>query len=160
MSTSSNERLPGSRKKFGSLNVTSRSRIGSGPMSACRTVGASPTPVVALHCGSRSTRRTCEPLRAKAAAKLMAVVVFPTPPFWLATHRIRPTAFASLQTHPSRNFRRRDIGRMDNCFTRGVTGDCNRPCGDSGTAIFARFHVQQLQKLDKLHKTPVSRETS
>src|SRR4030095_12848328 len=35
-------------------------------------------------CGSRSRRRTRFPLRAKAAARLMAVVVFPTPPFWFA----------------------------------------------------------------------------
>jgi hypothetical protein len=34
-----------------------------------------------LACGSRSRRRTRFPLRAKAAARLMAVVVFPTPPF-------------------------------------------------------------------------------
>src|SRR4026208_2413244 len=37
-----------------------------------------------LACGSRSRSRTRFPLRAKAAARLMAGVVFPTPPFWLA----------------------------------------------------------------------------
>jgi hypothetical protein len=35
----------------------------------------------AVRLGSRSARRTRFPLRANAAARLMAVVVFPTPPF-------------------------------------------------------------------------------
>src|SRR5665213_174117 len=43
-----------------------------------------PKPVEALPCGSRSTTRTCSPMAAKAVPRLMAVVVFPTPPFWLA----------------------------------------------------------------------------
>ena len=34
-----------------------------------------------LDCGSRSISRVGLPLRASAAARLMAVVVFPTPPF-------------------------------------------------------------------------------
>src|SRR6266849_5414052 len=34
-------------------------------------------------CGSRSRSSVLVPRRAKAAARLMAVVVFPTPPFWL-----------------------------------------------------------------------------
>src|SRR5690348_12108897 len=40
--------------------------------------------VEALPCGSRSTTRTCAPCRARLAARLTAVVVLPTPPFWLA----------------------------------------------------------------------------
>ncbi len=35
-------------------------------------------------CGSRSTRSVFRPRIASAAARLMAVVVFPTPPFWFA----------------------------------------------------------------------------
>src|SRR5690606_27777048 len=34
--------------------------------------------------GSASTRSTFLPARARPAARLMAVVVFPTPPFWFA----------------------------------------------------------------------------
>jgi hypothetical protein len=34
-------------------------------------------------CGSRSTTRVFTPLLARAAARLMVVVVLPTPPFWL-----------------------------------------------------------------------------
>jgi len=36
-----------------------------------------------LACGSRSRRSVSDPRRANAAARLMAVVVLPTPPFWL-----------------------------------------------------------------------------
>src|ERR1700750_809295 len=35
-------------------------------------------------CGSRSSRSTRRPFCANAAARLTAVVVFPTPPFWFA----------------------------------------------------------------------------
>src|ERR1700733_9042078 len=44
--------------------------------------------IVALACGSRSISRVFLFRWAIAAARLMAVVVFPTPPFWLATVRM------------------------------------------------------------------------
>src|SRR6516165_1116502 len=40
--------------------------------------------VDAFPCGSRSTTSTRLPCRARQAARLTAVVVLPTPPFWLA----------------------------------------------------------------------------
>ena len=40
-----------------------------------------PIPVVALHCGSKSTNNTFLPNNAKEAAKFILVVVLPTPPF-------------------------------------------------------------------------------
>src|SRR5215471_1347342 len=40
--------------------------------------------VDAFPCGSRSTTSTWLPCRARHAARLTAVVVLPTPPFWLA----------------------------------------------------------------------------
>src|ERR1044071_5402889 len=43
-----------------------------------------PSPVLALPCGSRSIIRTRSPTAANAVARLIAVVVLPTPPFWLA----------------------------------------------------------------------------
>src|ERR1041385_1685438 len=46
---------------------------------------STPLPIVALPCGSRSTRSTRRPARARAAARLTLVVVLPTPPFWLTT---------------------------------------------------------------------------
>jgi hypothetical protein len=42
---------------------------------------STPNPVVVLPCGSKSTTNTRLPHAAKAVAKLMAVVVLPTPPF-------------------------------------------------------------------------------
>src|ERR1700685_3131305 len=47
-----------------------------------------PRPVEALPCGSRSMIRTSSPIAASAVPRLIAVVVLPTPPFWLATTRI------------------------------------------------------------------------
>src|SRR5437870_3107717 len=44
-----------------------------------------PKPVVALPWGSRSTRRVERSARASPAARFTAVVVLPTPPFWLTT---------------------------------------------------------------------------
>src|SRR4051812_48093207 len=46
---------------------------------------AKPRPPVELAWGSQSMRSVGSPSRAMAAAKLMAVVVLPTPPFWLTT---------------------------------------------------------------------------
>src|SRR4029450_3715233 len=43
-----------------------------------------PSPVEALPCGSRSRISTCSPMAASAVPRLIAVVVLPTPPFWLA----------------------------------------------------------------------------
>src|SRR6516225_2039071 len=43
-----------------------------------------PSPVEALPCGSESSNSTRSPMAARAVPRLMAVVVLPTPPFWLA----------------------------------------------------------------------------
>src|SRR6185369_6904416 len=48
-----------------------------------------PSPVEALPCGSMSITRVGSPIAASAVPRLMAVVVLPTPPFWLATARTR-----------------------------------------------------------------------
>src|SRR5262245_65719139 len=48
-----------------------------------------PSPLVRLACGSMSTTRTFWPGLASDAARLIVVVVLPTPPFWLATARSR-----------------------------------------------------------------------
>ena len=53
---------------------------------------SSPSPLVALACGSRSIRRIFFRFSAKQAEKLMAVVVLPTPPFWFA----KATTFVSI----------------------------------------------------------------
>src|SRR6058998_1945946 len=41
-----------------------------------------PIPLLVLDCGSISTSNTLRPEAARYVARLMAVVVFPTPPFW------------------------------------------------------------------------------
>src|SRR5881409_2123543 len=48
-----------------------------------------PRPVEALPCGSLSISSTRSPTAASAVPRLMAVVVLPTPPFWLATTSTR-----------------------------------------------------------------------
>src|SRR5882757_9103250 len=48
-----------------------------------------PRPVLALPWGSASTISTRLPQAASAVARLTAVVVLPTPPFWLASAMMR-----------------------------------------------------------------------
>ena len=48
--------------------------------------------------GSRSRRSVFEPRLAKAAARLMAVVVLPTPPFWFAIAIITLGRYTSFAT--------------------------------------------------------------
>src|SRR5947208_1955305 len=54
-----------------------------------------PKPVEALPWGSKSSSSTFLPLAASAVARLIAVVVLPTPPFWLATASTRRGACSS-----------------------------------------------------------------
>ena len=49
-----------------------------------------PKPEVAFACGSASIRSTFFSKTPKDAARLIEVVVFPTPPFWLAIAIILP----------------------------------------------------------------------
>src|ERR671913_195513 len=49
--------------------------------------------MVLFACGSRSTRSVGCPLRDSAAARLMAVVVLPHPPFWFAIATIIGSAW-------------------------------------------------------------------
>src|SRR5271154_1319518 len=51
-----------------------------------------PRPLVEFDCGSQSTSSVLTSAAASEAARLMAVVVLPTPPFWLATAMTRPMA--------------------------------------------------------------------
>src|SRR2546422_7791913 len=73
-----------------------------------------PLPIVALPWGSRSTSSTRILDCARPAARLTLVVVFPTPPFWLVTARMRVMRARSRQdAAPPRALerRRREIGR-------------------------------------------------
>jgi len=80
-STSRTLRLPGRIERFVALVATTDSESGRSETSGCVEAGATPKPVVALHCGSRSTRSVRSPPFAMPAARLEAVVVLPTPPF-------------------------------------------------------------------------------
>ena len=66
----------------------SRSDPGRSASSAASIVAAAshtPSPVVELACGSRSTTSTRRPCAAAAAARPSETVVLPTPPFWFTT---------------------------------------------------------------------------
>ncbi len=66
---------------------------GGAPDRGCcdRVDFSTPRPVVELPCGSESTSRTRNSEAARAAARLIEVVVFPTPPFWFAMESTRAT---------------------------------------------------------------------
>src|SRR5208283_4843879 len=55
-----------------------------------------PRPLVEFDCGSQSTSSVLTSAAASEAARLMAVVVLPTPPFWLATAMTRPMVLFSV----------------------------------------------------------------
>ena len=74
----------------------------------CRALRSMPSPVEALPCGSRSTISTCSPMAASAVPRLIAVVVLPTPPFWLAMAMTRgpaPSGLTGWGTGPRREDR-------------------------------------------------------
>ena len=58
-------------------------------LTAYKTLADTPKPVDALPCASMSRIRTVSPTAASAVARLIAVVVLPTPPFWFATAMTR-----------------------------------------------------------------------
>src|SRR6202022_1735194 len=58
--------------------------------------GSRPSPDVEFACGSRSTSSVGWPTSARAADRLIAVVVLPTPPFWLTTAMIGGTVVANI----------------------------------------------------------------
>src|SRR5260221_2583298 len=51
-----------------------------------------PSPVLALPCGSKSISRARFATGGSAVARLTAVVVLPTPPFWLTMAKMRASA--------------------------------------------------------------------
>src|SRR5690554_1197356 len=57
-----------------------------------RSCLSKPLPMVALPCGSRSITSTRRLVATSEAARLMQVVVLPTPPFWFAMAKTLPIA--------------------------------------------------------------------
>ena len=70
--------------------------------------------------GSRSTTSTRRPTAASAVARLIAVVVLPTPPFWLATAMIRPGRTGDASTASSAAFSNGGGGAVN--VSAGVSG--------------------------------------
>src|SRR5476651_2437169 len=70
-----------------------------------------PRPVEALPCGSRSINSTFSPTAASAVARLMAVVVLPTPPFWLAIAKIFGAVGVDTEEDGVTIFDREDLWR-------------------------------------------------
>ena len=66
-----------------------------------RLLRSMPRPVEALPCGSRSTISTSSPIAASAVPRLIAVVVLPTPPFWLARAMTRGVAGRLMASCPA-----------------------------------------------------------
>src|SRR3989304_1471819 len=77
--------------------------------------GEPPAPDVAFAWGSRSTRRVAFSITAREAARLTAVVVFPTPPFWLATAMTWTKRFCSR----GRGTREKEKKRTDFFYPAG-----------------------------------------
>src|SRR5688500_2607754 len=78
------------------------SRTGRAPLRKSERPNAScprrsPMPKRTEPWGSVSTMRVLRPRRANAAARFTAVVVLPTPPFWLTTARTRPSLGVSVR---------------------------------------------------------------
>src|SRR3989304_5148243 len=61
-----------------------------------RPVRERPSPDVAFPCGSMSTSSVRLSAAARHAARFIAVVVLPTPPFWLVTAITRATRIPQL----------------------------------------------------------------
>src|SRR5688572_13008583 len=99
-----------------------------------------PQPMVALPCGSRSMSSVRRLVAAREAARLTAVVVFPTPPFWFAmaiTRFIAPKcSYVHRKKSPAALFRTPATFPAAKCgfcglrgrvTTRGAGPPCNGP---------------------------------
>jgi hypothetical protein len=80
----------------------------------CADVGPfrRPKPLEAFAWGSQSTSRVLISAAASEAPRLMAVVVFPTPPFWLAMAITRLKGFEGILVFPGRLAKRVSSSRM------------------------------------------------
>src|SRR5512139_4082606 len=79
-----------------------------------------PQPIVALPCGSRSISRQRRFVAASEAVRLTAVVVLPTPPFWLATAMMR--FMSAREYHPVPRSRARHMPADRSAIHGGGTG--------------------------------------
>src|SRR3954469_6670606 len=101
-----------------------------------------PTPLVRLPWGSTSTRRTRRPAIASEAARLMVVVVLPTPPFWFATATTLPMFWHSTKS--------------DDFSVR----DRNRGYARYRWASTTMFHVEHSRGLSCVRRVPRAHKCS
>src|SRR5690348_9185441 len=88
-----------------------------------------PSPLDELDCRSQSTSRTLTSAAARDAARLIAVVVFPTPPFWFAMAITLATSSA-LESR-----------------TYGSSQRLAMPEIGAGSWINGPFHVEQSRRI-------------
>ena len=93
--------LDGIRSRFSTTSFTIVSFVSASPSKSSYNVFSmpflsTPKPLVVFPCGSISIARTFFPFSARHAERLIAVVDFPTPPFWLATAIILPNFIPPL----------------------------------------------------------------
>src|ERR1700742_4533569 len=85
-----------------------------------------PRPVEALPCGSMSITSVGSPTAASAVPRLIAVVVLPTTPFWLATTRTLGRFLCSdmgeLPDLQDRAGRIRQAGVLESVYFPGIAG--------------------------------------
>src|SRR5699024_11016670 len=83
---------------FVETHTSSAGRSSTSILYTQRSISAlsTPTPLVALPCGSISTSKTLLSNLAMPALNLTADVVFPTPPFWLAMAIVLPMLTLAL----------------------------------------------------------------
>ena len=133
---------------------------------------STPRAVEALPCGSRSMTSTRWPCSARAAAMLTAVVVLPTPPFWLATVMTRVCAAGrsaveavAERRRPTRGRRhRRSVCRQPGPASRrgslvraaGLVG-CVVGCAIGGVIGCARRAHRRGHRRGRPSATPVHR---
>jgi len=93
-----------------------------------------------LACGSISTSNTLRPAAARYVARLIAVVVFPTPPFWLAIantldtdcyHAFRLTMLDPMEHIYSSDFSRTAIVTNVRARSNHLQGNAVPPSGHS-----------------------------
>ena len=80
-----------------------------------------PRPDVALACGSASSSSTFLPRMASEAARLIAVVVFPTPPFWFASAMIFAIRKKGLQLGKFSEFKSKFSNVPEKMLTFGLS---------------------------------------
>src|SRR5215213_1034945 len=101
-------------------------------------------PEVAFPWGSASTSNTRFPHLAMIAARLTAVVVFPTPPFWLAT-----ATDLAIWAKPNTL---RYLLHQEECFTCPV-GAC-QPNGTRETSDYALFCCAEERNTRRVESAP------